>query len=145
MRIQTKTFLPALFSAVLMTVGAESMSAQIVNPIVAHINHSFSIGDVTLPPGQYTFQMLSGSDLSAMTVRSADGNASDEFLVLTTEAPTTPKHSEVIFNRYGDHQFLTKIYEKGSRTGVQVVEPSREESRLQKQGQHPTEHAEEQQ
>jgi len=127
-----------------MTIAAPLLSAQIANPIEAKINHKFTIGNTTLPPGQYTFQMLSGSDLTAMTVTSADGNTADEFLVRESEAQSTPKHSELYFNRYGGHEFLTRIYEQGSRIGAAVAEPSRLELRLQKQGQHAVEHGEEQ-
>jgi hypothetical protein len=137
-------FLLAVSSSFLMMVGAQLASAQITNPIKAHFTHRFTIGNTTLPPGQYTFRMMPDSQLSVMTVRSHDGNIDEEFLVREATAPNTPKHSELFFNRYGDREILSKVYEQGSRTGVAVVEPSREEMRLQKQGQHPVEHAEEQ-
>jgi hypothetical protein len=116
--------------------------AQITNQIQANISHPFVIGNTTLPPGQYDFRMLPGSDLTVMTVRSADNKIGEEFLVRTSQDTTTPQHSELVFNRYGDKEFLSKIYEGGSRIGVAVVEPSRQELRLQKQGQQPVEHAE---
>jgi hypothetical protein len=127
-----------------MTIASAPLSAQIGRPIEAKIDHAFTIANTTLPPGQYTFQMLPGSDLTVMTATSADGKTADEFLVRESEAQTTPKHSELYFNRYGGHEFLTRIYEQGSRIGVAVAEPSRMELRLQKQGQHAVEHGEEQ-
>jgi hypothetical protein len=145
MQIKPKMYLLALSSALLMMLGAQISSAQITNPIEAHIHHKFTIDNTTLPPGQYTFRMLQGSDMSAMVVRSADGNIAHEFLVRQADAPNIPKHSELVFNRYGDHEILTKIFEQGRRLGVAVVESSREELRLQQQGQHAVEHTEEQQ
>ncbi|MGI9070260.1 MAG: hypothetical protein ACR2JB_02750 [Bryobacteraceae bacterium] len=128
-----------------MMFGAQLSSAQITNPIEAHINHKFTIDNTTLPPGQYTFRILQGSDMSAMGVKSADGNIAHEFLVREADAPSMPNHSESVFNRYGDREILTEIFEQGRRLGVAVVEPSREELRLQQQGQHAIEHTEEQQ
>lgn len=128
-----------------MTLGAQMMHAQITDQIKANIAHRFTVGTATLPPGQYTFRILRGTDMNAMMVTSQDGNTSDEFLVREAKLPDPPKHSELVFDRYGNHEFLAKIFEKGHKTGVAVAEPSREESRLQKQGQQPVEHTEEQQ
>lgn len=137
-------FLLAVASAVVMTFGAQLSSAQITNAIKAHINHKFTIGDTTLPPGQYTFRMMPDTDLSVMTVTSSDGNIAEDFLVRESLAPDMPNRSELIFDRYGKTELLDKIYEQGTRTGVAVMEPSMAESRLQKQGQHPAQHTEEQ-
>ena len=145
MHLVSKPSLLITAAVAVVMVGANPMNAQIANQIDAHINHKFTIGNVTLPPGQYTFRMLPGSDLTVMTVSSADGNTADEFLVREAALPNTPNHAELFFNRYGNHEFLTKIFEQGSKIGVAVAEPSREELRLQKQGQHATEHGEEQQ
>lgn len=123
---------------------APFLCAQISNPIEAQIDHKFTIANTTLPPGRYIFRMVSGTDLSAMTASTADGSNEVEFLVRQSQADHTPKHSELFFNRYGNHEFLTKIYEQGSQMGVAVAEPSRIESRLLKQGQHGVEHREEQ-
>jgi len=92
----------------------------------------------------YVFRMVPHTDLALMTVTSADGNTSDEFLVRRSIDSQVPHHTELVFNRYGDQEFLTDIYEHGEKTGIAVVEPSREQSRLQKLGQDPVVHTEEQ-
>jgi hypothetical protein len=145
MQIKPRMLLLALSSSLLMTLGAQLSNAQITNPIEAHINHKFTIGNTTFPPGQYTFRILQGGDMGAMVVKSADGNIAEEFLVRQADAPSIPKHSELVFNRYGDREILSKIFEQGRHSGVAVVEPSREELRLQQQGQYAIEHTEEQQ
>lgn len=89
-------------------------------------------------------RMMGQTDLSVMTVTSADGNTSDEFLVRPSVDSHVPHHNELVFNRYGKSEFLTHVYQHGEKIGVSVVEPSREESRLDKQGQTPVEHTEEQ-
>jgi len=116
--------------------------AQITNQIRVTMSHAFVIGNSTLPPGEYDFRMVSNSDMSVMTVRSVTGNESVEFLVRQSEADHIPQHTELVFNRYGNDEFLRRIFEKGNRHGVTVEEPSREEVRLQKEGQHGIEHTE---
>lgn len=126
-------------------VAAQVASAQITNEISATVNHPFIIGNTTLPPGKYNFRMIQGSDMTAMTVRSATNpNMAEDFLVRQSRANQSPAHTELVFNRYGNKEFLTKIYQGGSQIGVAVEEPSRDEVQMQNQGQHAYEHTEEQ-
>jgi hypothetical protein len=117
-------------------------NAQIMNDIDATINHSFIVSTKTLPPGKYVFHMNQDSGGMVMTVRSADGKHADEFMVRASQASTMPAHTELIFNRYGQTEFLQKIYETGSTSGVAITESSKEEKKLAAQGQHPVEHSE---
>ncbi len=117
-------------------------SAQIVNQVDATISHSFIVSTKTLPPGKYTFQIQQDSDNSVMTVAGADGKNSDEFLVRESQAQSTPAHTELVFRRYGNVEFLSKIFVAGNKLGVAVSEPSKQEKELLAQGKQPTEHAE---
>ena len=121
---------------------AQFSNAQISDQINVDMSHSFIVGNTTLPPGKYSFRMLTDTDLSAMTVTSADGKHSVEFLVNNAQADHTPQHSELTFARCGQKEFLTKIFEQGSKIGVAVAETPREELRLQKSGQQLVEHTE---
>lgn len=137
----------SIFSAVavsLLFLSAPFGRAQIITEVDADIHHSFIVANATLPPGHYIFRMLAGSDQQVMTAMSQDGKEGIEFLVRRSVDSHTPRHTELIFNRYGKKEFLTHIYVIGEKNGVAVVEPSREEMRLKKQGQTPFEHTEEQ-
>lgn len=127
-----------------MLVVAPSMHAQITGNIYATMHHSFIVGNATLPPGKYVFRMMPDSQLQVMIVRNTQNETAAEFLVRRAIDSHVPKHTELVFNKYGDKEFLLDIYQTGEKVGVTVLEPSREESRLQKQGQNPTEHTEEQ-
>jgi hypothetical protein len=124
--------------------AASEAHAQIAGQIDADIHHRFIVGNATLPPGHYVFRMLERSDQGAMAVTRADGNAGAEFLVRMSIDSHTPKHSELVFKRYDDQEFLTHIYEAGDKSGVAVLESSRVEARLQKLGKVPVERTEEQ-
>ncbi len=144
MKIQVRTLAPALGALFFLTVGAQWSNAQITNPIHAHVDHSFVIGDKTLPPGDYTFRMTDDPSQSLMVASSENGKAAAQFLVRQSVDEHRPHHSELVFRRYGNTEFLSKIYEAGSRNGVSVTETSKEEANLVSQGQHGLEHSEEQ-
>lgn len=121
---------------------AARTDAQITNQVDATISHSFIVSTKTLPPGKYIFRMQQGSSGTIMTVTSADGKNSDVFSVRESQAPATPARTELVFRRYGDKEFLSKIYEGGNKLGVAVLGASKMEKQLQAQGQQPTEHSE---
>lgn len=134
---------PVLGSFGLLALSAPSLFAQITNQIHAHITHSFVIGDKTLPPGNYTFRIEGNSDQGVMTARNEHGDIVAQFNVRQSIDNRRPKHSEIVFKRYGNTEFLSKVYETGSKQGVAVAETSKEEEHLVSQGQHGMEHTEE--
>ena len=143
MKRHVKTLAPVLI-AFFAVAGAQALNAQIMDAIHAHVDHSFVIGDQTLPPGEYTFRVSSYPDQSLMTAISDNGKASAQFLVRQSIDNHRPNHSELVFRRYGNTEFLSKIFEVGSKEGVAVMEPSKQEARLASQGQQVLEHSEEQ-
>lgn len=138
------TFAIAVLSLPLLIVAAPVAHAQMMGQIYANISHPFMVVNTTLPPGKYIFQLVPGSDMGAMKVTSATGSTSVEFLVRQSTDDHTPKHTELLFNRYGKTEVLESIFFSHNKYGEAVVEPSREEARLQKQGDKPFGHTEEQ-
>lgn len=132
----------ALFAALF--VAPRSSQAQITERILANIPHPFMVNNTTLPPGRYTFHMMHLTNQTVMRLSSADGRTATDFLVRDSIDDHVPKHSELVFNRYGNEEFLTHIYEAGTKTGAAVVDVSREESGLRQHGQKAFEHTEEQ-
>ncbi len=130
----------AAFVAVLCS--APLVRSQIVGEVTATIHHKFIVANTTLPAGKYIFKMLTGSDLTVMTCRAADGDVAVEFLVDEAQAPTTPSRTELMFHRYGKDEILRQIFESGNKMGVAVAEPSRDELRHLEKGEKPYEHAE---
>jgi hypothetical protein len=122
----------------------KSSGAQVTHEIQVTLSHPFIVGNTTLPPGKYDFRMVPNSDLSLMSVTSADGNTATEFPIRDSEADHVPQHTELVFNRYGKEEYLRRIFEKGKQLGVSLEEPSRKELRLQQSGRHPVEHTESQ-
>ncbi len=144
MKRHLRTLAYGLISFLFVTVGALWLHAQIINGVKAHVDHSFIIGNTTLPPGEYTFRMMPDTELTVMHVTSENDKTNVEFLVREAIDDHTPSHSELVFRKYGNTEFLNKVFEAGSKTGIEVTETSRQEARLGKQGQHAMPHSEEQ-
>lgn len=130
------------FSVLFCVLGAALLAvplvpAQVAPDVHIHatINHPFIVGNATLPPGKYIFHMMRGTQLQIMTVTNEQNNMEDEFQVRRTQISHIPNNTELVFNQYGNKYVLANIFDKGSKIGVTVLEPSREEARLQKQGQ----------
>jgi hypothetical protein len=124
--------------------GAQTLNAQIIDAIKAHVDHNFVIGDKTLPPGEYVFGMTTDPDQSLMIATSQKGTNIAQFLVRESIDDHRPSHSELVFHKYGNTEFLSKVFQAGSRNGVAVTEPSKQEARFIDQGQDALEHSEEQ-
>ena len=139
-----KTLMPAAVSVLFLTAGVSGLNAQIMDAIQAHVYHNFVIGDTTLPPGDYTFRIMQDSDLTVLTTTSANDKTIVESIVRESVADHTPRHSELVFRKYGNTEFLSKLFEKGSKIGVAVAETDRKEARVAKHGLHGMEHSEEQ-
>ena len=143
MKRHFRTLAPAVI-AFFAVASAQTVNAQIIDTIQAHVDHSFVIGDKTLPPGEYTFRMTTNPDQSVMIATNQNGTNVAQFLVRQSIDDHRPSHSELVFHKYGNTEFLSKIFEVGSKDGVAVMEPSKQEARLINEGQQALEHSEEQ-
>jgi hypothetical protein len=101
----------------------------------AGVDHTFVIGDQTLPPGEYTFRATTNPDQSLMIATHQNSTNVARFLV---------RQTVVVFRKYGNTECLTKILEVGSKDGVAVVEPSKQKAHFINAGQQALKHSEEQ-
>jgi hypothetical protein len=116
-----------LFLGLMITLGASTGRAQVVGPIEADIQFPFYAGDTKFPPGTYIIKPLDTSDLTLMEISTPDGRNSALFQVRDAQASTSPPKTELIFNKYGDNYFLSKVFDQGNKLGSAL-----EESRYQK-------------
>jgi hypothetical protein len=100
--------------------------AQIVGSIEVNIPFQFHAGSAKLPPGNYTIRVLDSSEPTIMEISSADGATSALFEVQNSEANSTPAKSELIFNKYGNRYFLSKVFDEGNPSGSALVKSSYE-------------------
>ena len=111
--------------SLLVMLAATSVYAQISGVlVVAKIPFEFSVGNNVLPAGEYTVSKMTRDSL---VIRSVDFGTSDIFLTISTQAGTTPNQSALVFNRYGDQYFLSKVWTTGNDTGRELWKPRAEE------------------
>jgi hypothetical protein len=103
-----------------LTVCPGKAHAQIIGNLEVNIPFQFHAGNAKLPPGKYIIHMLDNSDLTVMEISSADGSISALFEVQEAEANSTPGKSELIFNKYGNRYFLSKLFDEGNPSGSEV-------------------------
>jgi len=109
-----------------LTIYPSRAHAQIIDTLEANIPFQFHAGNTKLPPGNYSIHMLENSDLKFMEITSADGSTSALFEVHETDASSAPAKSELVFNKYGNRYFLSKLFDEGNPSGNEVVESAYE-------------------
>ncbi|MEZ5361434.1 MAG: hypothetical protein R2748_03585 [Bryobacterales bacterium] len=133
--MNTRQFLLALIAGfgLLQGIGA----AQITMPVDANIPFSFVVGDTTLGPGKYVITMQGDENI---LVRSANDHAAVDHIVIPAMTTSAPKETELVFNRYGNREFLTKVFLEGNSNGVELTQ-SKLERELMGKGQKPVTHS----
>ncbi len=121
----------SFFVALLSTLAIHTITAhaQIAGDLEVTIPFQFHAGDAKLPAGKYIVRTLDNTDLTIMEISSEDGSTSALFEVRDAETNPAPAKSELIFNKYGNRYFLTKLFEEGSTNGS-TVDKSRYEKRI---------------
>lgn len=83
----------------------------------------FHVGSVDMPAGEYIVQQ-SGA---LVTVRNSDGKKlTAMYLSLPTPAPEARADGTMVFNRYGEDYFLTKVWIPNSKEGRALPTSKRE-------------------
>jgi len=125
------TFTKAAMIVVLTVVGLSTAKAQNsgTTHLIANIPFEFSVGNKTLPAGEYTVRCLNpSSDLKVLQLRSRDGLV--VAMVLTNSViGKSQETARLIFNRYGDDYFFTQAWMPADNTGMQAPK-SRSEKRI---------------
>jgi hypothetical protein len=126
-------FFIVLTLALLVIAGGTSASAQVVDTVEADIPFDFTVGRQVLPAGHYTIKRLDDTRPGVMTIRGSDSRKTRIFLTGDAQIAKEPRHTELIFDRFGDQYFLSKIFEVGSNYGVELRK-SRAERKLETEG-----------
>jgi hypothetical protein len=85
----------------------------------ADIPFDFVVGDKQLPSGEYRVKQINpGTTL----IQGKDSHSSAAVFTTTAQAAKISDVGKLVFNRYGDQYFLSKIWEASSVAGRQVVQ-----------------------
>ena len=133
MKIRVVALQCVLFGSGLAGGMLPTLPAQITGDIAADIPFAFVVADRTLGAGSYTIHPLGGDD-PAMEIRAEDGRESAVVLITRSVGGGIATRTELLFHRYGEQEFLSKILIEGIDEKAEI-EPSREESALRREGQ----------
>jgi hypothetical protein len=103
---------------VLTLAGVQNASAQITDPVEFTTSFPFTVGNSTVPAGNYTIRP-DDDDPQIMEMTGKSGSVL--FQVELAHAPTTPSKTEVVFSRYGNTYVLKNIWVDGSDSGAKTM------------------------
>ncbi len=123
MKHKLSGFLLAVGSFALLNValafGIESNGIRVTVPF------QFRVGKTLLPAGSYLIQSADDYFPNLLVIRNENGSPTIETLTKTLSAKVgTPVHSELVFEKVGKQEYLSQVWEGGSRIGDGVSEPA---------------------
>jgi hypothetical protein len=124
-----KTLLKVAVATVALTLGSTLPAlAQIDDGLGFTTSFPFYAGNAKMPAGSYRITQTD-IDASDLQIQSADGKYSAfvDFIPMHAEEPHA--HSDVTFHKYGDVEYLNRIWVVGQRYGMKV-EPTKAEAKV---------------
>jgi hypothetical protein len=110
--------------AMIVLVGSLAISAKAQTngrmALIANIPFQFSIGNKSLPAGEYTVQSISDDSSNVLLrMQSRDGKTSAMLLTSTVEGKALDR-ARLVFHRYGNQYFFTQAWVDGHSTGLEA-------------------------
>jgi hypothetical protein len=123
-----KTLFRAIIVVASLAIGAAApMVAQIVNGMDFTTSFPFYAQNTKLPAGSYKITQAD-FDSSVLLIESADGKYSTFIDFIPTRSELPHKQSDVTFHKYGNVDYLNRIWVEGQRYGMKV-EPTKAEKK----------------
>lgn len=121
--MKTKIF--ALATALLLSGLAAGLSYAEPPVLVTNIPFEFSVGNQTLPPGDYRVETQLTGSARMQLLRQVDTNRVVILSTLPVESKAENTDPMLIFHRYGQAYFLAQIW-NGGQIGQELPESNRE-------------------
>ncbi|MBD0373386.1 MAG: hypothetical protein ICV60_21300 [Pyrinomonadaceae bacterium] len=109
-------------------VSALAASAQNQRNLVVNIPFDFTVKGKTLPAGEYIVSRGSTIDKTGLVMQRKDGASSAIVLTMNIQSRENQQESHLVFNRYGDHYFLSQVWTSGDRDGRELFKTGQERS-----------------
>ena len=98
--------------------GVSTLTAQVADKIVANIPFDFTVLDKHFSAGTYTLR--SDTLQSPIRIQGGKDDTAMFVLALSAQAPTIQEEAKLVFHRYGDQYFLSKIWYPGTDQGREL-------------------------
>ena len=103
------------------------LAAQIDNGVDFTASFPFYAGNAKMPAGSYKI-IQSDPDLNILQIQSKDGVHSALVEFIPTHSAQPHPHSDVTFHKYGDTEYLNRIWVQGQEYGMKV-DPTKAETK----------------
>jgi hypothetical protein len=103
------------------------LAAQIVNGVDFTTSFPFYAGNAKMPAGSYKITQPD-MDESFLQIESIDGAHSAFIDFIPTQSGQPHPHSDVTFHKYGDTEYLNRIWVEGQEYGMKV-DPTKAETK----------------
>src|ERR1700738_5430381 len=103
------------------------LAAQIVDGVEFTTSFPFYAGNAKMPAGSYKITQ-SDMDESILQIQSKDGVHSALIEFIPTHSAQPHPHSDVTFHKYGDTEYLNRIWVQGQEYGMKV-DPTKAETK----------------
>jgi hypothetical protein len=103
------------------------LAAQIDNGVDFTTSFPFYAGNAKMPAGSYKISQTD-IDSSVLQIQSSDGAHSALVEFIPTHAEQPHSKSDVTFHKYGDTDYLNRIWVNGQRYGMKV-DPTKAETK----------------
>ena len=105
----------------LLMLAAVSLSAQSERTGAINIPFSFTVGEKSLPAGEYSFEPNRKDSDLVWLVQSRDGDVTALFTTTAVRATETQEKAKLVFHKYGDQYFLSQIWTQGETAGRELL------------------------
>jgi hypothetical protein len=110
----------------LVVIGVTSTRAQNAGAMAVNIPFEFAAGSKTLPAGEYYVRRNIEGARVVIQIRSIDGSRSLNLPIHAVTGTDIQPESKLVFNKYGDHYFLSQVWISGRSNGEKAARTSRE-------------------
>jgi hypothetical protein len=116
-----------LFAVLVLGLTTGSAFGQTLTRV--NIPFEFSIGNSTLPAGEYTVGPVFAGNSTVLAIHSLDWRKQIVMQTSAAESAKGPSENKLVFRRYGDQYFLSQIWAKGQALALPVSNREREMAR----------------
>ena len=86
--------------------------------LVANIPFQFNVGKAVLPSGEYHVKAMNPT---TFLIQSKDGHQAAVANTIGVSSSKEEDNGKLVFNRYGNQHFLSKVWRGGNREGRELV------------------------
>ena len=110
----------------LVTLSVTSVRAQNAGTMSVNIPFDFAVANKTLPAGEYYVRRSIEGARVVLHIRRSDSSQSIYLPVHAVNETGIQAESKLVFNKYGDQYFLSRLWISGRSSGEELARTSRE-------------------